>query len=70
MKNCNETTSHVGEIILYQPDSSIRLEVMVEDETVWLTQGQMVVLFDSSKATTNLTLRKTVVINFYMMRIS
>ena len=25
-------------IILYQPDSSIQLEVRVEDETVWLKQ--------------------------------
>jgi len=40
-----------GEIILYQPDDSIRLEVMVEDETVWLTQGQMGQLFDKDKRT-------------------
>jgi len=39
-----------GEIILYQPDETIRLEVRVENETVWLTQAQMVILFDSSKA--------------------
>jgi hypothetical protein len=29
-----------GEIILYQPDNSLKLEVIVEDETVWLTQAQ------------------------------
>jgi hypothetical protein len=34
-----------GEMILYQPDNSIQLEVRIEDETVWLTQAQMVVLF-------------------------
>ena len=34
-----------GEIILYQPDSSIRLEVRMEEETVWLTQAQMATLF-------------------------
>ena len=34
-----------GEIILYQPDSSIRLEVRMEEDTVWLTQAQMAVLF-------------------------
>jgi hypothetical protein len=39
-----------NEIILYQPDSSVQLDVMVENETVWLTQAQMVTLFDSSKA--------------------
>ena len=27
-----------GEIVLYQPDDSVRLEVRLQDETVWLTQ--------------------------------
>lgn len=39
-----------GEIILYQPDEAIRLEVRMENETVWLTQAQIVELFQSSKA--------------------
>ena len=39
-----------GEVIFYQPDSTMRLEVRLEDETVWLTQQQMVDLFQSSKA--------------------
>ncbi len=30
-----------GEIILYQPDNSVRLEVRMEEEMVWLTQAQM-----------------------------
>ena len=34
-----------NEIILYQPDSTITIEVRVEDETVWLTQAQMAELF-------------------------
>ena len=34
-----------GEIVMYQPDETIRLEVRVEDETVWLTQAQMAELF-------------------------
>lgn len=38
-----------NEIILYQPDTSISLEVRLEDETVWLTQAQMVDLFQTSK---------------------
>ena len=38
-----------GEIIMYQPDEEVRLEVRMEDETVWLTQAQMVELFNSSK---------------------
>ena len=41
----NNDTRQNGEIILYQPDSSIRLEVRMEEETVWLTQAQMAMLF-------------------------
>ena len=40
-----QPTTNTGEIILYQPDNSIRLEVRMEEETVWLTQAQMAVLF-------------------------
>ena len=38
-----------GEIVMYQPDETIRLEVRVEDETVWLTQQQIADLFQSSR---------------------
>ncbi len=39
-----------SEIIIYQTDEqSTRLEVRLEDETVWLTQAQMVELFASTK---------------------
>ena len=34
-----------GEIIMYQPDSEVKLEVRLEDETVWLNRQQMSVLF-------------------------
>lgn len=34
-----------NEIILYQPDASVKLEVRLEDETVWLTQQQIADLF-------------------------
>jgi len=34
-----------NEIVLYQPDHSLTLEVRLEDETVWLSQAQMVDLF-------------------------
>ena len=30
-----------GEIVMYQPDETIRLEVRVEDETVWLNRQQI-----------------------------
>ena len=39
-----------GEVILYQPDNEVKLEVRLENETVWLTQAQLVELFQSSKA--------------------
>ena len=38
-----------GEIVLYQPDNSLRLEVQLENETVWLTQAQMAELFQTSR---------------------
>jgi len=44
----NKPLAQNGEIILYQPDSSIRLEVRMEEDTVWLTQAQMAVLFQRS----------------------
>lgn len=34
-----------GEIILYQPDDEVKLDVRLENETVWLTQMQMAELF-------------------------
>ena len=34
-----------GEIVVYQPDEITRLEVRVNDDTVWLTQTQMSDLF-------------------------
>ncbi len=40
-----------GEIIFYQPDDkSTYLEVRIDDETIWLTQAQIVTLFSTSKA--------------------
>ena len=41
-----------GEIIIYQnPDGGIKLDVRLEDETVWLTQIQMATLFGKDKRT-------------------
>ena len=34
-----------NEIILYQPDEMVKLEVRMSEETVWLTQQQMSILF-------------------------
>ena len=48
-----QTTQHdepqQGEIILYQPDETVRLEVRLEDDTVWLTQQQMAELFQTTR---------------------
>lgn len=38
-----------GEIILYQPDETVKLEVRLEDETVWLTQEQIADLFGTKR---------------------
>ena len=40
-----------GEIVLYKSldSAEFQIEVRVEDETVWLTQSQMIDLFDSTK---------------------
>ena len=38
-----------SQIVLYQPDESIRLEVKLEQETVWLTQAQMTELFRTTR---------------------
>ena len=38
-----------NEIVLYQPDETMKLEVRLENETVWLTQAQMSELFQATK---------------------
>lgn len=45
-----QATTDDSQIVLYQPDESISLQVKIEEDTVWLTQTQMVELFGSSKA--------------------
>jgi hypothetical protein len=46
-----EENNEKGEIVLYQPEGEIRLEVRVENETVWLTQAQMAELFSVKENT-------------------
>ncbi|GKG74768.1 hypothetical protein CE91St1_39110 [Parabacteroides goldsteinii] len=38
-----------GEIIVYQSENTLQLEVRMENETVWLTQAQMVELFQRDR---------------------
>ncbi len=46
-----------AEVVLYQPDSSIHIEVLVEGETVWLTQQQMSELFSTTRNNITLHIR-------------
>ena len=39
---------------MYQPDDEIRLEVRLEEDTVWLTQAQMAELFQTTKQNVSL----------------
>lgn len=39
-----------GEIVIYKPDEITRLEVKVNDDTVWLTQSQMSLLFQRNQS--------------------
>jgi prophage maintenance system killer protein len=46
----NDTSEHSGgEVVLYESsDGEVRLDVRLEDESIWLTQRQMAELFDTS----------------------
>ena len=46
-----ENKNNSGEIIIYQTEANeIKIDVRLEDDTVWLTQAQLVGLYQSSKA--------------------
>lgn len=47
----NNIESTKGEIVMYQPDETIRLEVRMGDETVWLSANQLASLFDRDEKT-------------------
>ena len=46
----NELTAKKNAIVVYQPNETLRLDVSVENETVWLTQAQMVKLFERDQS--------------------
>ncbi len=50
-------SNQANEIILYQPDDTLTLDVRVEDESVWLTQAQMAELFLATKQNVSLHIR-------------
>ena len=45
MKKEIRSSSNVGEIVIYNPNDSICLEVRMEKESVWLSQSQIATLF-------------------------
>lgn len=46
-----------NEIIVYHPAETLRIEVRMEDETVWLTQAQMAELFETTPQNITLHIR-------------
>lgn len=45
---------NTGEILIYQnQEGNIKIDVRLEEETVWLTQDQMALLFGKAKSTIN-----------------
>lgn len=45
---------NTGEILIYQnQEGNIKIDVRLEEETVWLTQDQMAILFGKAKSTIN-----------------
>lgn len=47
-------SSNDSQIVIYQPDETISLEVKLEQDTVWLTQSQMAELFKTTKQNVSL----------------
>ena len=46
-----------NQIVVYQPNETVRLDVRLENETVWLTQSQMATLFGCSSDNIGLHLK-------------
>ena len=42
--------NHQDELVIYQVNDDVKIEVILNDDTVWLSQSQIVQLFQSSKA--------------------
>lgn len=68
MKNENNMTNNTpdqqkNEIVVYQPDDALRLEVRLQENTVWLTQKQMAQLFGCSSDNIGLHLKNIYVDN-------
>ncbi|MGI6353875.1 MAG: cell filamentation protein Fic [Lentisphaeria bacterium] len=52
--HCGASGMNNSELLIYQAaDGKIRIDVRLEDETVWLTQDHMARLFGKAKSTIN-----------------
>lgn len=57
-KSAGDPKTSTSEILLYTtPDHQTRIEVRLEDETVWLSQAQMAELFQTTKQNVSLHIR-------------
>ena len=54
----NLPSQQKNEIVVYQPDETVRLDVRLENRTVWLSQKQMAVLFGCSSENIIVHLKK------------
>ena len=50
MKN---KTLEKNKFLIYETDNTIKVEVMLQDENIWLTQEQISKLFNKAKSTIN-----------------
>ena len=50
MNRTKQNTSLQGELVIYQANDDVKIEVVLNEDMVWLSQSQIVQLFQSSKA--------------------
>ena len=50
MNSTKQNTSFQGELVIYQANDDVKIEVVLNEDMVWLSQSQIVQLFQSSKA--------------------
>ena len=51
IKRLNESNMSDSQIILYDGDGAIKIQVLLDNESVWLTLNQIAELFDRDKST-------------------
>jgi hypothetical protein len=48
---CKESVMSSDEILIYKSNGDVKIDVILVDETVWLSQAQLCILFLKSKST-------------------